>query len=262
MSDDIMVVDTEWVVSHWDDPSVCIVDTRKPTAYEEGHIPKSISLPITTLLKSSGLVCSYPSKEDVEALLGSKGITNDITIIAYDDHDGVYTSRLIWTLEVFGHEKMGMLDRTFSGYLAEGRSATVESSSRPAAVYHATLDPGKIATKEDVLERIESGLGKTIDSRPVNEYVKGHVPGSINIPWTLNVGTDGNFRKVEELKGTFSECGIAADDELIAYCNTGMTASHMYYALKRAGHKNVLLYPQSFSEWGTLPDLPKEYGSK
>ena len=256
-----MFVDTEWVVSHLDDPSVCIVDCRKDRDYEQGHIPKSISLPITNLLKSSGLVCSYPSEAEVEALLGSKGITNDLAIIAYDDHDGVYSARLMWTLEVFGHDKMGMLDRNFSVYLAEGKSATVERGSRPPAVFRATLDPSKIATKEYVLEKIESDPGKTIDTRAVNEYVKGHVPKSINIPWTLNKGRDRNFRKVDELKDIFSRVGIADDDELIAYCNTGMTASHTYYALRRAGYKRVLLYPQSFSEWGTLPDLPKEYGS-
>jgi thiosulfate/3-mercaptopyruvate sulfurtransferase len=261
-SNETILVDTGWIVDHRDDSSVCVVDTRKAKDYEQAHIANALSLPITSLIKHVGSTSSYPSKDEIEALFGSKGITNDLTLVAYDEHHGVYASRFLWTLEVFGHKNMGMLDRNFSVYAAEGKAVTAEASARPPATYVATLDPNKIATKGYILEKLKSGCGTIIDTRAGDEYTKGHIPRSINIPWTLGLGRERNFLEPDELKGVFAKFGIPGDEELITYCNQGMTASHAYFALKLAGHKKILLYPESFLEWGALPDSPKEYGTR
>ena len=56
-----VLVDSQWVAEHLDDPQVRIVDIHlDPTLYESGHIPGAVFWPaIGTLLRGTGLADQF-----------------------------------------------------------------------------------------------------------------------------------------------------------------------------------------------------------
>ena len=70
-----VLVGTDWLQAHLDDPSLAIIEVDEDTtAFGGGHIPGSIGIDWTTDLRD-GLRRDFVSAEGLAALLGSKGIS-------------------------------------------------------------------------------------------------------------------------------------------------------------------------------------------
>ena len=72
-----VLVSTDWVEEHIDDPDIVIVESDEDILlYEIGHIRNSVKFDWQTELQDQ-LIRDYVSREDFEALLSEKGISND-----------------------------------------------------------------------------------------------------------------------------------------------------------------------------------------
>ncbi len=89
-----MLVSTEWLATHLDDPSIRIVDTRKGDGYEIAHIPGAVRYPapVTPFLKDSGRV---PNGEKFAELMSGMGVGDENAVIAYDDGNNLFAARLM-----------------------------------------------------------------------------------------------------------------------------------------------------------------------
>jgi thiosulfate/3-mercaptopyruvate sulfurtransferase len=87
----------------------------------------------------------------------------------------------------------------------------------------------------------------------------GHIPGAANVPWAQAVREDGTFRSAEELQQLYGPKGVTKDKDVIAYCRIGERSSHTWFALKHLlGYPNVKNYDGSWTEYGSLIDVPIE----
>ncbi len=87
----------------------------------------------------------------------------------------------------------------------------------------------------------------------------GHIPGAVNLPWSGAVQEDGTFKSAEELKGIYASKGVTGDKEVIAYCRIGERSAHTWFVLKYLlGYPKVRNYDGSWTEWGSLIDVPIE----
>ena len=99
------LVTTKWVVDNLDNDNVKIVDIRKTEDYAAGHIPGALNYPYGELqVETDGVKGMIPPGENISAKLSSLGISPDDTIIIYDHIKNLWSTRLLWTLEVYGHE--------------------------------------------------------------------------------------------------------------------------------------------------------------
>jgi thiosulfate/3-mercaptopyruvate sulfurtransferase len=99
------------------------------------------------------------------------------------------------------------------------------------------------------------GEPNPVDSRP------GHIPGAISRPWTDNVGPDGRFLPVEDLRHAFEELGIGQETALVASCGSGVTGCHDLLAARLIGLDGGRLYTGSWSEWALDTDRPVATGA-
>ncbi len=91
--------------------------------------------------------------------------------------------------------------------------------------------------------------------------VAGHIPGALNRPYALNVGSDGRFRPAGELRAEFEQLvGERPPASVVHHCGSGVTGCHNVLAMEVAGLPGTRLYPGSWSEWCADPARPVARG--
>ena len=125
-----LLVDTEWLAQHLDDPTVRIVDCDSPAVYGRAHIPGSLNLSHPMLpepqhyLKDPGDPLHVLPPDKFARVMGELGIGDDTLVVAYDDYKGRHAARLWWALAFYGHANVKALNGGWSDWLAEGRPVT------------------------------------------------------------------------------------------------------------------------------------------
>lgn len=268
-----VLVSTEWVAEHLKDPNVRIIEVDvDATAYEEGHIPGAIGLNWTTDLQDQ-LRRDILSKEQLEALLGRVGVSEQDTIVLYGDNHNWFAAYAYWELKLYGHEKLYLMNGGRQKWIAEGRPLSKERPNLPPATYRAKdPDLSLRASREEVLRSL--GKAALVDVRSPQEFTGeviappgmtetaqrgGHIPGAANVPWSRAVNEDGTFKTAEELRKLYESVGVTPDKDVITYCRIGERSSHTWFVLHELlGYKKVSNYDGSWTEWGSMVGMPIE----
>ena len=90
--------------------------------------------------------------------------------------------------------------------------------------------------------------------------VAGHIPGSVSLPASGMLGPDGRFLPAEALRAKFATIGADGSRPIITTCGSGVSATMVTMALKRAGLPQGAVYDGSWTEWGSDPTTPKAIG--
>jgi thiosulfate/3-mercaptopyruvate sulfurtransferase len=275
------IVTQEWLFEHGTDEHVVIVDCRfvlgQPgagrEAYAAGHIPGAIYLDLEQDLSSQksghGGRHPLPDWKPFAGKLGASGISNNSTVIAYDDQGGAMASRLWWMLQYVGHAKAYVLDGGYSKWKQAGYPVTDEPPATQPVVFHADLQAGMLLGMEDVRDRLGRAGTVLVDSREEIRYlgveeaidpVAGHIPGAKSHFWKHSLDGQGGWKDGAAQKERFADLAAAA--EIIVYCGSGVTACPNVLALKEAGFNNVKLYAGSWSDWISYSDNPVTTGAE
>jgi thiosulfate/3-mercaptopyruvate sulfurtransferase len=229
--------------------ALCIIDVRRRREYEDGHLPGAVSLPVTEFVKSVGRLKDAPQPDVLAELMGRLGVGDGSPVLAYDDQWGVYAGRLLWTLEFYGHRDLYLLDRNFATYAAEGGTLTKEEPTVERALFSAAPNYRWAASIEDLSQTIQLGSGVVLDAGERMDFLNGHIPGALNLPWRMLVGDDRSFLPEDRLRRIFIEHGVDEKTDVVTYCKDGMTSSYLFTALRIVGHERVKLYSRGYAEW-------------
>jgi thiosulfate/3-mercaptopyruvate sulfurtransferase len=271
-----VLVTTEWVARHGNDPDVRLVESDEDILlYEIGHIAGAIKLDWQSDLQDS-VRRDFVDRAGFEALLSERGIAPEHTVVFYGDKSNWYATYTLWLFKYFGHESVKIMDGGRMKWEAEGRPYTTSVPSYPPTNYVAK-DPDESirAFREDVLAAVNSGDAQLIDVRSAAEFNgevihmagypqegaqrAGHITGARSIPWAMAANPDGTFKSADELAALYESKGIDAETPTIAYCRIGERASHTWFALTYLlGRENVSNYDGSWTEWGSLVNVPIE----
>ncbi|RMF90459.1 MAG: sulfurtransferase [Methanobacteriota archaeon] len=276
-----VLVDPAWVQSHLDDPGVRIIDlSSSPAVYENGHIKGAVYVDWRSDIADPEQVDRYniAPREQIEALLGRLGVDEDTTIVLYDNLDNRLSTRTYWTLKVYGHEDVRILDGGRRAWEAAGGEYTAEAPEITATDYRAKGVNSEIKTDMGfILDNLDNPDVVLIDGRPSEMYTgekagvvfntkaehkrRGHIPGALNIPWKENLNEDGTFKSPEELKSLYESHGVTPDKTVVTYCNEGLHASPPWFVLSELlGYPDVRLYDDSMAEWANRDDTPMNTG--
>ena len=274
-----VLVSTEWVAAHLDDPKVRIVESDEDILlYEIGHIPGAVKLDWQTDLQDQ-VAREFVDKAGFEALMARAGIANDTTVVFYGDRNNWYATYTFWLFTYYGHADCRVMDGGRTKWEAEGRPYTREMPSYPATTYSAQEpNPAIRAFRDDVLAAVRAGAPALVDVRSPQEFSGevismmgypqegaqrgGHVKGARNIPWGKAANPDGTFKPVEELRALYEGEGITPDQDVISYCRIGERSSHTWFVLTHLlGYPNVRNYDGSWTEYGSMVGVPIEKGA-
>jgi thiosulfate/3-mercaptopyruvate sulfurtransferase len=271
-----VLVDTQWVADHLNDPKVKLVEVDVDTnAYDTGHIKGAIGLDWRKDLQARPIRDLLP-KGELEKLLSSKGISADDAVIVYGDNNNWFAAWFVWNLKYYGHRDVRLINGGRKKWQDEGRELVTDAPSLKPATYKAG-QPNKAirALRDEVLGELGKSGVVLVDVRSPKEYSGellapenlpqegaqrgGHIPGAANIPWGQAVREDGTFKPVEELRALYESKGVTPTKAVIAYCRIGERSSHTWFVLHYLlGYPNVRNYDGSWTEWGSLIGAPIE----
>jgi thiosulfate/3-mercaptopyruvate sulfurtransferase len=272
-----VLVDTQWLEDHLDDPSIRIVEVdENPALYAEAHIPGAIGFDWRLDLQDQ-LRRDFLDPSAFGALFGSRGIGDEHTIVLYGDRNNWFAAYTYWYLKYYGHDAVKLVNGPREKWIAEGRPTTADLPSHAPATFTAQAGDAAIrATRDEVLAALGTDT-KLIDVRSPQEYSGeviampgyeqegaqrgGHIPGAESIPWSQAVREDGTFKTADDLSDLYAAKGVTNGADIIAYCRIGERSAHTWFVLHELlGKDAVKNYDGSWTEWGNLVGVPVEKG--
>ena len=275
-----VLVDTDWVAEHLDDESIRIVEVdENPALYAEAHIPGAIGFDWKRDLQDQ-VKRDFLGAEDFGKLFGSRGISNDHTIVLYGDRNNWFAAYTYWYLKYYGHDDVKLMNGPREKWISEGRQTSSDVPSYEATTFTAQAGDDDIrALRDEVLTAIEGNGKKLVDVRSPQEFSgeliamagyeqegaqrAGHIPGAASVPWAQAVREDGTFKSRDELEELYGGKGVLTGDPIVAYCRIGERSAHTWLVLHELrGKDDVKNYDGSWTEWGNLVRAPIAKGTE
>lgn len=273
------LVSAEAVALRLGQPDLAIVDCRflltdtgwGEREYRQAHIPGAGYAHLDRDLsgQKTGTNGRHPLPDPaaLRQTVGRLGIAAGIQVVAYDQDNGMYASRLWWLLRWLGHRQVAVLDGGFAAWHRLGGPIRPREELPVQRVFEGTPDVSMIASLEEVGAMVaRSGGPRLLDARAPERYrgdiepldaAAGHIPGAINHFFKDNVDDSGRFHAAEALRDQLlTRIGDTPPGHIVAYCGSGVTACHNLLAFEHAGLPGARLYPGSWSEWSADPTRP------
>jgi thiosulfate/3-mercaptopyruvate sulfurtransferase len=220
--------------------------------YFARHLPNAKFIDIDSAEfsdKSIDLPHMMPTEATFSASMGNLGINNDDHLVVYTNPGSFGAPRVWWMMKAFGHQRVSILEGGLTAWQdAGGEVEDGQQTVHKQTGYTAKLNSGLVAGWKDVLTVVETGSAQIVDARasarfqckapePRPGLPMGHIPGSLNVPFTSVVQANDftRYRSKEEIARVFEEAGLIRGSKIIASCGSGVTAAVLVFGLHLIG---------------------------
>lgn len=273
------LVSTQWLADHLGADELVVLDasvhaagtgtgmtwsTARDDHERLGHVPGARYADLIGDFSEpdSDLPFTRPSAERFERAAADLGVTNECTVVVYDDSVGEWAARLWWIFRSFGFDGAAVLDGGFPKWRNEGRPVRVGAlTSRSARTSEHSFLAGEErpvwADRDRVLRAVDgsepAALVLAVDDAVLGAEHPAVVPGSEQIPARrlLDPATNALLRK-PALSDALAP--VVASDEIVTYCGVGSAACVDALALTVLGHERVQVYDGSLADWWREPE--------
>ncbi|CRG49565.1 3-mercaptopyruvate sulfurtransferase [Yersinia wautersii] len=277
MNSDFLVT-PQWLVAHANDANIVILDARMSppgvvpkrnirAEFEQGHIPGAVYFDIDAIADhSTGLPHMLPSPQLFSEMAGQLGITEQHTVVIYDEGNLFSAPRVWWTFRTFGAKNVRILASGLSGWQQAGYKLESGPAHPTPQTFNVTFNAAVVSSVDEVLAVLGNNEVQILDARPSARYRAqepeprpglrlGRIPGSINIPWGTMV-ENGHLKSPQALAEIFAAQGVDLTKPIITSCGSGVTAAVVALGLAAVNARSVSLYDGSWAEWGASNSLP------
>ncbi len=273
------VVSTEWLAANASHPNLRILDgtyflpTMKRDAEQEylaAHIPGALRFDIETVSDHQNpLPHMIPAPDEFAVAATALGVGPDTAVVVYDAHGVMSAARVWWMFRLYGHDRVAVLDGGLPKWRREERPLATGAGVAPPAdpPFKPVFRTGMVRTVDAMKLNLKSRAEQVIDARGAGRFEgrdpeirpglkSGHIPGSINLPYTDLLTPDATLLPVAEIAKHFESAGLKPGAQVVTSCGSGVTACVLALGLKQIGHEPVAVYDGSWTEWGGRDDAP------
>src|SRR5919206_864679 len=163
-----VLVSADWAEQNLETPGVVFVEVDEDTsAYDGGHLPGAVKLDWKTELQDQ-IRRDFVNKEQFEALLSEKGISNDDTVVLYGGNNNWFAAYAYWYFKLYGHDQVKLLDGGRKKWELDSRELSKDVPVREKTNYQAKSPDLSIrAFRDDVVKAI--GVQNLVDVRSPDE---------------------------------------------------------------------------------------------
>lgn len=246
---------------------VIIVSARQTADYSKKHIKGAVNIYHKDLYKAEGIDAMLKSPEEIAAIFGAKGITENSKIVIYDNGKNKLAGRLYWIFNYLGASDVSILE----GHLKSWGKVRGKVTKNPTEITAATFTAASNAAIYADMDYVKANKDKSIlvDVRSADEFGgidedekvirPGHIPGAVNFDYKNVITEEGTIKSKEEIAELFKAAGITADKEVILYCASSVRAGIVYMALTSIlEFPNVRVYDGAYYEWSADVENPIE----
>ena len=262
-----LLAETDWLAERLMDPEVRIVDMGSQEAYNRVHIPNAVHITVHHYLKDLDDGINVMGPNEFSQLMSILGISNDTTVVAYDEGGAHWAARLWWVLDYYGHTKCKLLNGGWNKWLAEGRPLSCNVPAFPRAHFYADAKQQRICLTDELKGYVGSPnvviwdvrtQGEWDGSNPRTNRRGGHIPGAVHLDWVDTVTKDDiqAFKSADQLKKLLDQTGIPKSKDVVVHCQAGVRASHGAFTLALMGYDKYKVYDASWNAWGNRDDTP------
>lgn len=229
-----ILVDSDWLQEHIDDPDIRIVDCDPMDAFRRAHIRGAVGIKVHHYIKHPDYTndpIGYPlvAEPDVaKDVFESMGIDDNTTVISYDSSGSLWAARFWWVLNYYGHTNAKVLNGGWKKWFDEGRPVSVDSAAPRAATFTPKTQDDLVCSLDHAVGRIEDSDTLFLDVRSDDEWSgindrgnerSGRIPGSVHIEWLNFVNNDRykTFKSAEEITQILSKAGVTPEKEVVTY---------------------------------------------
>jgi len=253
-----MLVSTEWLAANGSGSKIVLLHVASSRAvYDAGHIAGARFVAVSDIAVSrDGIPNEVASVADLKRVFESVGVSDDSRVIVYGDASVIPATRAYFTLDYLGlGDQTALLDGGLEKWKSEGRAVVKDSPKVVAGKFTPRPRPELLVPMEEIVRlSVTPHVARVIDVRSSAEFFGekgGHVPMAVNINWVdSQVRGTQVLRPESELRGLFQSMNVNQDRPSIAYCNSGMQATHTYFTLRYLGY-DAKLWDGSMAEWNS-----------
>jgi thiosulfate/3-mercaptopyruvate sulfurtransferase len=274
------LVSTAWLAEHLGQPGLLVFDAtlylptegkNAPAEFRRAHIPGTRFFDVDAIADDeTDLPHMVPTPARFARLVGELGVSNDSTVVFYDQKGLATAPRGWWMMGLFGHDRAAVLDGGLPKWIAEGRPVeSGESAPAVPASFRADFRATRLRGIGDVLANVVSHNELVLDARAGPRFCAevaeprpgmraGHIPGSRNLPFTELLAPDQTMLAPDQLRARLAAAGVDGKLPVVTSCGSGVTATVLTLAMTLAGLPAGAVYDGSWSEWGGRADTPVE----
>ncbi|MDH3615982.1 MAG: sulfurtransferase [Gammaproteobacteria bacterium] len=283
MTSDSNLISAQELQSRIDDPDLRIVDCRFDLsdpgagrrAYLNGHIPGAVfadlDIDLAAPVTAEDGRHPLPDVKTLANTFGRLGIDDTARVVVYDANNGAVAARAWWLLRWLGHDRVRLLDGGIDHWLASAGAVRKGAERASLRSFIARQRHDRVLTTAELTSELDAiAKLRLIDARAAARFrgeaepidpVAGHIPGSLNLPFSVSLNDDGTWKAPAALEAIW--LAVLGEDKSASWsvmCGSGVTACHLAISAIEAGFGEPRLYVGSWSEWIRDPERPVGLG--